>query len=92
MIKFSPIYSENLKVKASKKGDIYTINGVDYDFSPLLDGEVLPHSAVGCEFIISDVCRVGTELNFTLMRPYIGNDKADCFPTPHDNTVDGVIL
>lgn len=117
MITFSPIQTDTIKVKASNKGDVYSINGVKYDFAQLKDGEILPKDAVGCDFIASDVVRVGTELSFTLLRPYsakiedvlatqaafkedantspvmIANHTgADCFPAPHDNTVDGVIL
>ncbi len=74
-------------------GDMYTINGEEFDFSQLLDGEVLPQEAVGSEFIMSDVKREGTELNFTYLRAYVEDETAtqeDRFPPQLDNTGDSV--
>ncbi|SEO36380.1 hypothetical protein SAMN04488103_1293, partial [Gemmobacter aquatilis] len=40
-------------------GDVLTINGTDYDFTPLAEGAVLPRAAVACPWLASDVERIG---------------------------------
>ncbi len=71
-------------------GDVYQIGGEEFDFSQLLDGEILPQDAVGSDLIVSDVVRVGTELNFTYVRTYSeeGSTNDDRFPSTLDNTGD----
>ncbi len=74
-------------------GDIYQIGGEEFDFSQLLDGEILPQEAVGNDLIVSDVTRVGTELNFIYVRTY-SNDGTetddDKFPPTLNNIGDSV--
>ena len=73
-------------------GDVYQIGGEEFDFSQLLDGEILPNEAVGSDLIVSDITRVGTELNFTYIRTYLeeGSTNDDWFPPTLDNTKDSV--
>ncbi len=74
-------------------GDIYQINGEEYDFSPLLDGEKLPFGSTDCSAIVSVVERIGAELYFTYIRGYIEDENtthSDRFPEPLDNTGDSV--
>ncbi len=73
-------------------GDIYQIGGEEFDFSQLLDGEILPKDALNTDLIVSDVKRVGTELNFTYVRTYFeeGSTNDDWFPSTLDNTGDSV--
>ncbi len=73
-------------------GDIYQIGGEEFDFSQLLDGEILPKEATGSDLIASDVKRVGTELFFTYVRTYFeeGSTNDDWFPPTLDNTGDSV--
>ena len=42
-----------------RAGDVLTINGVAYDFGPLPEGALLCRAAVGCDWLASDVGRVG---------------------------------
>lgn len=94
MIKLSPQQNKNLPaLEVSKLGDVYTINRVDYDFAQLQDGDTLPAEAVDCEYLRGDVERVGQELNFTLLAPYIGDGTPEQrFPDPVENIKDGVLL
>ena len=73
-------------------GDIYQIGGEEFDFSQLLDGEVLPREAINSSLIVSDVIRVGTELFFTYIRTYFeeGSTNDDWFPQQLNNTKDSV--
>lgn len=74
----------------TKQGDVFTINGVKYDFNPLPDGGTLPKEAVGCEWIVSNVNRVNGELEFTLILPNGANaSEAARFPQPIINPEDG---
>ena len=74
----------------SKLGDVLTINGVSYDFGPLLDGQTLPGAAVDCPRITGDVRREGGQLHITLLIPH-GPDASESarFPAPLINPLDG---
>ncbi len=82
----------NIISTISWAGDIYQIGGKEFDFSPLLDGEILPQEALDTDLIISDVTRVGTEIFFTYIRTYKheGSTRNDTFPPALDNTKDSV--
>ncbi len=73
-------------------GDVYQVSGEEFDFSQLLDGEVLPQEALGSDLIVSDVTRIGTELNFTYIRTYLeeGSTNDDWSPPTLDNTGDSL--
>lgn len=94
MIKRSPQQNETLDhLSVSKQGEVYLINGITLDFSQLMDGDYLPHGSIDCEYIASDVERVGGELNMTLLSPYTGSGtQQERFPDPVDNEVDGVLI
>ena len=73
-----------------KAGDKLTINGEDFDFTPLPDGAILPGAAVECEFVIGDVRREGGELLLTLLLPIAWDAPQSCaFPQPILNPADG---
>ncbi len=72
-------------------GDVYQIGGEEFDFSQLLDGEILPVDAIGTDLIVSDVTRVGTEINFVYVHTYFDDGTEtdeDRFPPTLDNTGD----
>ena len=73
-------------------GDIYQIGGEEFDFSQLLDGEVLPRESIDSNLIVSDVTRVGEEIFFTYIRTYLIEDSTydDNFPPTLDNTGDSI--
>jgi len=75
-----------------KQGDTLTINGTEYDFSQLPNGGTLPKDAVDCEWIISDVNRVGGELELTLLLPHSADaSEAARFPEPIVDPADGQV-
>ncbi|HBS50071.1 MAG TPA: hypothetical protein DEA05_08295 [Rhodobacteraceae bacterium] len=55
--------------EVSADGDILTIGGARYDFSPLPEGATLPREAVACKWLVSDVERIDGEIHLTLIRP-----------------------
>lgn len=76
----------------SRAGDVLTVNGEDLDFSALGEGDILPASATGCEWLIGDITRTGGELVLTMILPH-GADApaATMFPDPITVTGDGPV-
>jgi len=73
-----------------RTGDVLTINGVAYDFSKLPDGATMPRDEAGCEWIASDVERVGGVLHMTLILPHGGDAPHQTrFPVPITVSQDG---
>lgn len=56
-------------VSVSYNGDVLQVNGVDYDFSSLGEGEYLPCEEVGCPYLVSDVRRLDGSIQLTLIQP-----------------------
>ncbi|WP_027715815.1 hypothetical protein [Desulfuromonas sp. TF] len=91
-IKLSPQRRDDA-LEVEKAGDLLTINGLDYDFSPLPAGASLPASAIECEWIVGDVYRsVDGVLEVTLILPHGANPAPEqAFPSDIVNPPDGVI-
>jgi hypothetical protein len=76
-----------------KNGDALTINGVDYDFTQLPEGGVIPQSAIDCEFLGSDVKRIDGKINIKIILPHSGNaSEAARFPEPIVDPQDGELV
>lgn len=90
-IKLSPQYrSESLQLE--KKGDKLTVNGQEFDFTDLGEGEILPADAVSHEFFVSDVTRSDGEIILTLILPYGPNASESVkFPELLENIQDGIV-
>lgn len=76
-----------------KLGDKLTVNDIDYDFTDLQEGEILPKEAVDCYWIISDVIRTaenGIELTFLFPNGPNASHAAR-FPDPILNPPDGIM-
>lgn len=75
-----------------RSGDVLTINGVSYDFGPLPEGALLPRAAVGCDWLASDVERIGGVLHLTLILPHGANaPEATLYPVPLLLTTNGAV-
>lgn len=83
-IQFSPLRDDNLPLlTVAVSGDTLTINGEEFDFSPLKDGDILPASACGTDFIQGSVTKTGDDIAITLLMPYRANaPMAVTFPDP----------
>ena len=70
-IKFHPTRSDTMpQLDVSVKGDVVTINGEVFDFSPLKDGDSLPRAATGSEHFVGVITKTGEDLNIELLMPY----------------------
>lgn len=83
-IQFSPVRDDNLPLlTVSVSGEAITVNGIDYDFSPLKDGDTLPASAVPSDYFLSTVQKVGDDISVTLLMPYrVNAPEYVTFPDP----------
>ncbi|RVI87767.1 hypothetical protein CN186_30165 [Sinorhizobium medicae] len=90
-IKFSPQRRDDL-LKVTKAADVFTINGVAFDFSTLPDGATIPAGEVPCEWLAGPVERISGDLHVTLILPHGPNpSQAVAFPPPLIDPPDGVI-
>jgi hypothetical protein len=75
-----------------RNGDVLTINGVTYDFGPLPEGAILPRAAVDCDWLASDVERIGGVLHLTLILPHGAHaPEVARHPAPITLTGDGPV-
>lgn len=91
IIKLIPIRSDEA-LTVTKLGDVLTINGQQFDFSPLLDGAILPAEAIDCPLIFRPVERIGGDLVITLLMAYREDASAAAlFPADIINPPDGAV-
>lgn len=90
IIKLSPIRMDGT-LTVSKEGDALTVNGVEYDFTPLPAGATLPAEAIDSEWIKCCVERtLEGELILTLRLPHRAEaSQAALFPEPLVDPEDG---
>lgn len=89
---FSPMRRED-RIDLAVTGDTLTINGEDFDFSPIPEGATLPREAIACDWIAGDVERdAGGDLTVPLILPH-GADAAQetLFPAPMTVASDGPV-
>lgn len=74
-------------------GDVLTVNGEAFDFTPLPDNMVLPRDAVSSDWFAGDVSRVEGVLQLTLLLPH-GGDAPDWmrYPDPVIAPLDGAVV
>lgn len=83
-IKLSPINHET-RLDAAVSGDALILNGIELDFSPLGEGDVLPAAAIDSPWIASDVTRTSGEICLTLSLPHGANaPRETLFPAAFD--------
>ncbi|HGT3097797.1 TPA: hypothetical protein ACM2X7_002917 [Pseudomonas aeruginosa] len=67
----------------SRDGDVLTVNGQSFDFTPLPEGSELPAEAIGSEWFAGPVVRREGRLEFSLRLPLAdGASAAARFPEP----------
>ena len=92
-IALSPQLREEAMPTVFKQGDKLTIDGVEYDFSPLGEGAVLPMGAVDCEWVTGSVTRAEGEIELTLILPHgVDASEAVRFPASLVDPPDGAIV
>jgi hypothetical protein len=66
-----------------KAGDVLTVNGEAFDFSPATEGSTLPRSAISGDWFVGNVDRQDGQLIITLRLPIPSNVSPDQ-PVPAD--------
>lgn len=90
-INLSPMRCEQA-LSLSKSGRVLNINGENFDFSQMNDGDTLPSSAINSEWFVGDVRQESGEIEITLMLPLPANFSAEqLFPIPLVITADGPV-
>lgn len=83
-IKLSPVRMDE-QMNANLIGDTITINGLEFDFSPLKEGDVLPTGSVNCSWILGEITRSSGEVCLTLVVPHGANAPHETrFPAAFD--------
>lgn len=82
-LKLSPVRAEIATPVIAKSNSKLIINGKEFDFGFLNDGDILPRAAVTSGEIHSDVTRVGDTIELALRLPH-GPDAPESvrFPQP----------
>ncbi|MFN4131275.1 MAG: hypothetical protein ACK4GC_15875 [Paracoccaceae bacterium] len=90
-ITLSPMRRDDV-LTLHRAGDILTINGEAFDFSPLPEGATLPREAVDCDWLASDVTRTGGALHLTLILPHGAEAPPETlFPAPVIDPANGPV-
>lgn len=77
-------------LSVTKQGDTLTFNDDAYDFSVIPDGGTLPKDACDCEWLASDVQRIGGKLHLSIRLPVNeASSEAARFPEPIIDPKDG---
>lgn len=88
-ISFSP-HRDAQPITVSKAGDVLTINGETFDFSPLPDASALPVEAIGSAYFAADVARASGVLSVNLAIPFRPSSPESVrFPAPIIAAADG---
>ena len=76
-----------------KSGDVLTVNGEVFDFSPMGDGDTLPATAINSFWFLNKVERIDGELEMTLLFPNPWNySQEQAFPVPLVGVPDGKVV
>jgi len=74
----------------TRTGDILTLNGEAFDFSPLPDGATLPREAIASNWFAGPVERIEGALHLSLVVPFGASAPAQTIdPAPLTLTSDG---
>jgi hypothetical protein len=79
-------------LSVTKAGDILSINGEIFDFSPLPDGATIPSGLIPCDWIVGAVHRIEGQIVLSLIAPHGPNPPPSvAFPSPLIDVPDGEI-
>ncbi|MCW0921440.1 hypothetical protein OK411_13715 [Pseudomonas sp. RG1] len=75
-----------------RSGNAIVVNGEEFDFSRVAEGDTLPSVAIKSTWFAGDVSRVDGELELTLILPLpINYSPEQAFPSPLEDVRDGPI-
>lgn len=65
------------------RGDTLIIDNIEYDFSPLPEGAVLPASATGCDLLVGEITRIDGTIHVHMLLAHNSNaPRETCWPEP----------
>lgn len=93
LIKLWPCASDE-RIEVSVSGEVVTVNGADFDLSPLEVGASISSAAFGVTYFLGYITRdAAGELSFTLQFPQDAEASEDArFPLPISVTEDGPVM
>lgn len=92
IIKLSPQRRDDT-LELIKKGSVLTINGEEFDLTPMTNGSTLPMGAVTCEWLASDVEMQDGQIVLTLLLPLpVNYSQEQAFPSDMVGVPDGPVL
>ncbi|HBO5588209.1 TPA: hypothetical protein L4556_004683 [Pseudomonas aeruginosa] len=89
---FAPLPGSDERLSLSRAGDVLTVNGQVFDFTPLPDGGELPAEAIGSEWFAGPALRRAGRLELILRFPLAADASAAArFPEPLLIEADGPV-
>ncbi|ELY1833463.1 hypothetical protein [Pseudomonas aeruginosa] len=89
---FAPLPRRDERLSLSRAGDVLTVNGQAFDFTPLPEGGELPAEAIGSEWFAGPVVRRNGRLELSLRFPLADDaSTAARFPEPLLIDTDGPV-
>ncbi|HCF9826579.1 TPA: hypothetical protein ACVGJ5_007100 [Pseudomonas aeruginosa] len=89
---YAPLPGSNERLVLARVGDVLTVNGQSFDFTPLPDAGELPAEAIGSEWFAGPVVRREGRLEFSLRFPLADDASATArFPEPLLVEADGPV-
>jgi hypothetical protein len=91
-IKLSPQRRDDT-LSVVKSGKILMVNGEDFDFTRMVDGDTLPQTAMSGVWFAGDVDQAAGELALTLLLPLpINYSQEQAFPVDLIDVPDGPVM
>lgn len=91
IIKLSPVRAD-AELAVLKLGDALTINGIQFDFSQVSEGDTLPAVALSSDWLADAVERIDGNLVLTIRMPHGADaDESIRFPADIVNPPDGAV-
>ncbi|RIZ44702.1 hypothetical protein AXX04_13810 [Pseudomonas aeruginosa] len=89
---YAPLPGSDERLSLSRAGDVLTVNGQAFDFTPLPDGGELPAEAIGSKVFAGPVVRRDGRLELILRFPLAADASAAArFPEPLLIETDGPV-
>lgn len=92
IIKLSPKRRDD-RLEVIKSGNVLNVNGEDFNFSQIGEGDTLPRSAIQSEWFAGDVEKLNGEITLTLLLPNPWNYSPEqAFPADLVSVPDGIVV
>ncbi|MBV6269914.1 hypothetical protein KUT65_34100 [Pseudomonas aeruginosa] len=89
---YAPLPCSDERLSLSRAGEVLTVNGQPFDFTPLQEGGELPAEAIGSEWFAGSVVRRNGRLELSLRFPLADDASAAArFPEPLLIEADGPV-